>query len=685
MKTLDEAAAWIKSGMLEKLSRVRKEEHKKETDGKKVLQHKVIWDQFPVSPEEFILSPDFLDDKRKRNIWPAVREDMIQIFSGKDRRGRVDYSPACNLFLDCEGLGSGKSTKIALLITYTVYWLHCLKNPFKYFGLSDLGTTISIMNVAPTEEKAKRIVYQKLYAMLHQIPWFHDMGYMPDKRFRNELRFYKQPNVTRISKEELDQLVPFVVLRAGAGKPASIVGEDVYTGVVDEAASDGGFELLDGTDRCEQIFEVLNTRRKSRFVDRGINYFISSAGTEDRWLEQMIMKTEEHCKIHGLDPKGVIEIDDLKIMYRRRASYDANPKFRHEDTFQYVVEKTTEKGTKINYPLEIPMSFRRNMETQPEKTLRDICALPTMAYSPFFTDMPRIRSYCNKNRVDPLPDGGKDTVLYPLCKKCTGAQPQADVMSCAYERLPGDFRGTQGTWYYCHVDLGTGGTRKSGRDACGFAIAHRGPNVERNGTLLPTVVVDLAIRFKADKKKVEVRRNVDGKVQTMKKIEEVDLAAVREFILRLDREKGFRFAKITYDGFQSLETVQTLQKLGYLAERAPCNKDTWDNLRTMWYDDRIDIFEDGWLLYELSKLEDKGAKVDHAVGASNDEAEAVARAVEMCIEGEMPEIRKPRAMPRMAHGIAGRSFMGGGGGGAAGGRAMPRAGRRGGRGRPFYR
>lgn len=676
MRTLEEEAARIRMAMLERVRREKNEEAR--GTGKKVLVAKQIWDQFPVSPEEFMLSPDFLNDKRNNNFWPAIREDMRAIFCGTNDQGKIDYSPAPNLFLDCEGLGSGKSTKIALFVTYMVYWLHCLKNPYKYFGLSDIGTTMAIMNLAPNEEKAKRIVYNKVFAMMHSIPWFHDMGYMPDKRFRNELRFYKMRS-NAFNKKELEYIDPFLVIRPSSGKAAAVVGEDLYAGIVDEAASDGGFELLDGTDKCEEIFEVMNTRRVSRFGKKGINMFISSAGTEDRWLEQMIFKVEEFRKANDIPPdQDIVEMNGLRVMYRRRPSYKANPQYKHSETFYYFVERETEKGVKVKYEFDIPMDFKRDMETRPEKTLRDIMALPTQAYSPFFSDMGRVRNACNKGRVDPLPDNGKDGILYPLCKKCLGEPGKVDLCACAWEQLPPWFQGVPGTWYYCHVDLGTGGTRKSGRDACGFAIAHRGPNVERGGIVLPTVVVDLSIRFKASKKKIEITRTVDGRKRTARKYEEIDISSVREFLVRLAQRRGFNFAKITYDGFQSLETLQTLQKMGYLAERAPCKKDTWDNMRSMWYDGRVDIFEDQWLMYEMSKLEDKGEKVDHAVGASNDEAEACARAIEMCIEGEMPDIKPPRARPRMGFGVAntgGRIMLGARRGGAA----------RRGRGAPFFK
>jgi len=638
MRTFREEAQRIQEAMLDRVSSLRAEPKKK------ILVPKTVWEQYPVSPHEFINGRDFLHDT-KGDIWPALRADMETIFAGEDSKGREDYSPICNVFLDCEGLGSGKSTKVVLFICYITYWLHCLKDPYGYFGLGDLGSTMAVMNIAPKEEKAKRIIYNRLFSMIHRIPWFRDMGYIPDKRFRNELRFYKNKQTLSMKKDDLDQFIsPFLVLRPGSGKISSAVGEDLYAGIVDEACSEDGFELMDGTDRCEDIFEVMHTRRKSRFGDKGINMFISSAGTEDRWMERMIQEVEEHRAIHQTTGE-ITEIADMKIIHRRRPSYKANPRYKNSKTFHYTVTKDTEKGIQLVYELDIPVEFKRDMELKPEKMLRDICALPTLAHNPFFAEWARIRDNVNKQRRDPLPDNGNEMSLAPLCKKCLGLH-RNDSTPCAWEMLPGWFKGEKGVHYYVHIDLGTGGTKKSKRDGAGLAIAHRGPDVEYNGTMLPSVVVDLAVRFKASKKKMTIRKQDGGKTSSSKRVEEIDIASVREFILKLDRERGFKFAKITYDGFQSLETLQTFQKLGYLAERVSCTKDSWDNLRTLWYDGRVDIFQDNWLLYEMSKLEDKGAKVDHAVGASDDEGQAVARAIEMAIEGEVPEVKKPRSIPR---------------------------------------
>ncbi len=924
---------------------------------------------------------------------------------------------------------SGKSVSCSLFVAYLTYWLHCMSNPYDYYDMYKTGNVPLMMCLAPTEQKARKIVYQKAYATIAAIDWFRDNNYAPDPRHKNQLIFYKSGfDVTKAAKRELTNLTPYLNIRFGSGKAQAVVGEDLYACVVDEACSPGGFELRNGVDRCEEIYETVDTRRISRFGEAGLNMFISSAGTEDRWLEKKVQSIEEWRVLNGITDKNSITEgmeSGHRFYHRRRASFDCNPTYKDSPRFNYRVEKTTKKGAKIVHDLKIPLEFKSAMESDPEKFLRDICAIPTMAAQPYFTAWQRVLQNVNYDRVDPLPDNGEDNVMpvftkedgtigawdllppdfvgkegmlyycfpkntpvimsnfqrkdiqeivcgdevithtgskkkvldtfsrhykgefvkiktqgghefaptndhkilvlrknkcmcgnsfhYPGCKhekvKCefreevpdyspewieagdiskgdflvipkynsdfirnidgfdlcpelaklcgwfmaegsygkakikSGVkyytlaftlhedeievaydlyrcarllEPSAeiwmkphpskkalavrikkvprlirfmrdhigeyshrkfiskDLMSASkdfhfeflksylngdghyshvvydggqhghhtygsttsikmcdairmllvkYGFVPSEMKKTSkyvkndgtnsdsyrigihghkqhadmfggnydhnmnerlygfnvGDYCYlpvreieryydecevydievqddhsfivsggfvvhnCHIDLGTGGTRSSGRDACGVSLSHRGPDIIRADIAYPTVVVDLSIRFKASKRKLKTEGGISQRT-----VDEIDISDVREFIIKLDRERGFNFAKITYDGFNSLETLQTLQKLGYEAERAACNKDTWDNCRSLWYDGKIDIFEDEWLLYEMSKLEDKGDYVDHGVGGHDDEAQAMARAVEMAIEGFKPDIKPDRGRPRLS-------------------------------------
>lgn len=651
MKTLDKESDDIKMLLYKKIQQLKQEKSSKEKEIYELEKHAIqdVWDELPVGPLEFCRSSEFLGDKEGTKIFPSIVHDLEVIFSGTDKYGNLDYSPACNLHLDISGLSSGKSTKISIIMSYMTYWLHCLKNPTEYFGLWDHTSTILFMCVAPTEEKAKQIVYDKTCGLIKSIPWFKDRNYLPDPRNKNQLRFYKiGVDPITLHPKDLKNHKPVLNIRYAAGKGNAAVGEDLMLGVVDECCTPGCFELKNGTDIAEDIYETMHTRRDSRFKMGGMTMYISSAGTDGRWLEQKMQAVEEHRKRYGiLSNDQIVPLDVKTNVYAvRRPTWEANPKHMSSEKFPYKIEKTTDKGVTLSYNLEIPTEYRSLVEQNPEKFLRDVAAVPTSAYQPFFTNWSRVLEKVNKNRVDPLPDNGKDNVLHPFTNEETG-------QIGAWDLLPPDFVGKSGVQTYLHVDLGTGGVKGSGTDACGLCVSHRGPDVEREGVMHPTVVIDLCIRFKASKKKIQ---KMDRDVSE-RRVDEIQVQDVREFIIRLARDRGFDFAKITFDNFASLETIQVLNRMGFEAEKASCTKDTWDNCRTMWYDGRIDIFEDTWLLYEMSKLEDKGSYVEHSSNSSDDEAQAMARAVELAVEGFIPDRPKARPRPRLGPGL-----LGGGGG-----------------------
>ena len=467
---------------------------------------------------------------------------MEVIFSGKDEFGRLDYSPACNLFCNIAGIGSGKTTSVARIYAYFIYWLHCLKNPIDYFGKDDRSATILFMCMAPTEDKAQKLIYKKTYDEISQINWFKEKGYAPDPRNLNQMNFYRLGvDMDGMDKKELKHHKVFLNVRYSAGLARSIVGEDLLVCGVDEASTPGGFDLKDGRDKCVEIFETADQRRKSRFHEKGLNIFISSAGTEGRWLEQMLQRTESYRKEYSV-PKDqkIIELDkDIKVYAVRRPTYECDPYYAGKPTFHYKVSKTNEKGITIDYNLEIPEDYRNDMEVKPEQTLRDICAVPSASQQPFFSNWTRVLDMINKERVDPLPDNGRDEVM-PVFK-------QADGTLGAWEMLPEWFRGQPGDDIYCAIDLGTGGTESSGRDACGLALSKRGIPVLRDGMEVPTVDVLLSIRFKASKRKLKTTEKYHEKFN-----DEIMISDVREFVQKLHTERGFQIAKVSYDGFMCL-------------------------------------------------------------------------------------------------------------------------------------
>lgn len=553
-----------------------------------------VWEEKPVSPAEFISGKEFLNDF-KGTIWPWVRQDLDIIFSGPN------YDPICNLYLNSSGIGSGKSTMSSVLYSYLVYRLLCMRSPSNYFNLRD--SVIAFMNMAPRAEQAKGIVFEKFSKTVKEIPWFKERKFFPDPKIESVLKFPKSIHVVPGNSSEKFPL-----------------GADLYGGIIDEAC----FYATPSKDPCEEIFYALDERRESRFGVNGLIVMISSAGSETCYMEKTLAAVEARRIEQGLGPNDIVEWNKLKVFAKRRPIWECRPKktfYPSGKTFHYSVKRETATGVMISYDLDIPVELEERFKLQPEQSLRNLASIPTMTINPYIVEWERVLNNCNKARTDPFPD--PDGPISPV-----------EV----FRGLPDDFRGQDGVQYFCHVDLATGGSDGKG-DACGLAIGHKGSGRMVGDISTQTSVLDLSIRFKAGPTK------------------EIQLPEVFQFIVDMQTKRNFKFAKITFDGFQSVFIIQFLNSFGILAERDPVTKKDYDTMKDQLYNGALDYFYDTNLFRELKYLEDAGAmRPNHAINMHDDESDCVAKVCSAVCEGMPVEevVRK-----RWKGGSTGTSLTGG--------------------------
>lgn len=508
-----------------------------------------------VSPEEFVLSDEYYGadqrDGLHPDVYPVIIDDMKEIFSGPN------YAPKYRTFVDIEGTGSGKSTKAALFTTYSIYRLHCYKDPARALGLRS-KSIIAFINMAPTADQAKRLVFTRVGDAIKRIRVFTSRGWLPNPNIESYLDFPKR----------------ILVVPGNSSKSFSL-GYDLYGGIIDEAEH---FTESVTTDPVEQLYCQLNDRRESRFHNDGLIVLISDARTAHCYLEKLASMSKS----------------DSTIYFKRRSRWEAKPELKVHPTFEYAVNVPNDSGGIDHVVLHPPEIYRKNFEERPGEALRTIAAIPTMTLTPFFGNWAAVIESLNQRRADPAPDNGTGQPLYP-----------ADV----YRQLPGNFRALPGVGYFAHVDLARSRDAGVRSDCAGFAICHRAPDVEAGGQKWSTVVLDLAVRFKGSLTRP------------------VKFSEVRELIYNLDKLNGFKFVKITYDGWQSIESLDELSAVGYNVDKRSVGIEEFIVLRDLMYGNRLDWFSDQWLLHELQTLEDLDNKVAATLGEHDDESFAVAGAV----------------------------------------------------------
>ena len=286
-----------------------------------------------------------------------------------------------------------------------------------------------------------------------------------------------------------------------------------------------------------------------------------------------------------------MKTEDPTVYKRRSALWDVKPGFDLSEKATFEISAQTEDGlTKIRIPSMFYLDYHKN----PEMFLRDFCAIPSLALEPYLKDYAAIEEAFKTDRIKNIWKQG-----YLLTE--AGDEYKTPI--------------------FIHVDLGLTG------DACAVV----GVQKYRNLYIAPLVA-----RIQGSKKHNR----------------EVDFSEVRDLIMRV-KAKGFRIGKISFDGWQSVDSIQTLKKKFPAKEVNGRKEETveilsidrniapYDTMKGLLMDRRLRLPDFAILRKELRSLElIKGTKVDHPKKGSKDVADALAGA---CFWAAGMEVNAPAA------------------------------------------
>jgi len=284
-------------------------------------------------------------------------------------------------------------------------------------------------------------------------------------------------------------------------------------------------------------------------------------------------------------------------------------------------------GEKFKYKsLMIPIEHKEDFEKNPEKAERDLMAMPSKSLEPYIKLYDKIKNAISE-RENPV-IGSEDIDPDFWCKSISN--------------------------YVIHVDLALS------KDSCGFAMGHW-----EDGK----VIIDLLLRL------------------TAKPGSEIQFSEVRERIYELSRRK-FQIGKVSYDGWQSVDSRQILQRKGYSTSLLSVDRtiEPYDQLKSFLYQGLIEFpyadYEDlegrqprtpvEYLIRELEELElIKGKKVDHPPKGSKDISDAVAGVCywfgreAVAVESSAPKStpgtmgKETKSVPKETSGSMSKSYGGG--------------------------
>lgn len=557
------------------------------------------WLHEPVSATRWISDPEYFGHVGA-NMWDRLKEDFLKIMESPTRPLRVALTGS---------IGWGKSFLSATIASRLLYEVLCLRGPQEFYGLS-MTSWISFMNLAISASHARRVFFSQLREMIDGSKWFRQ------RMCRNmEVASFLTWPGRRVS------WVP------GSSSELSALGENLFGGVIEEAnffqVSVTSKKIRSAAERewdqAKKLQDSMWRRMTSRYARMGrvpgMLILNSSASYPDDFMEKIVKENDpytaviNHAEWETKPPSRFCGKTFLVFV----GDQSHSPKVIENDA---EAERYGKIGKVMPVPVEYISSFRRDLEG----SIRDVMGVNVRSSNRFFTNVEALARAFTDTTI-PVPfrqeyAEGIDAafingaILYYKFmepKILPGKRPKIKLHPNAPR--------------FAHIDLGIS------NDCAGLCVCHIGDMVEMERTedvegdvrvvkeSLPVIYVDLALRLIPP---------VEGEIQ---------IEDVRTILYDLRDKCGFNFIRITYDQFQSKESMQTLARrfgedtVGLLSVQKTA--DQYIVLKEAIYEGRLKCYAYPPLVRELHGLvyDPRTNKVDHLPNASKDVADALAGAV----------------------------------------------------------
>lgn len=500
------------------------------------------------------------------------------------------------------GKGSGKDFCCQICFARISNILLSLKNPQQYYGLSP-DTYIHMLNVAASAPQAHSVFFKPLRSMVTRSPWFSTKfeGDVPGPQ-ATEVRFVKQ-----------------IELISGHSQASTLEGKNLVAGIADEISEFPTEEEVaqSRTGRtpaktAKAILSMLKTSGATRFPETYRLAQISFPRYKGDAIESAITVGKADNTKNGDQSRYFVS--------GPHATWVVNPRY---DRFQRI-EIPGASQPVPNLPV-----FIEDYAKDPAESRAKYECKPELAENRFLqNDEAIFAAFQEVHSVPPVTfeyywgldeSGGAPTDAF------SGHDPSKAVpgWQVRFHYAP-DFRPMAGALYTLHGDMAIKG------DRAGVAMCHvrtwdrRDWAVPGGGAMLeqrPIVKMDFVGAFEAD-------------ARTQPAPREVQIRWYRKLIWEL-RSRGFQIVFVSFDNFQSTDSMQILDSWGIETKKASTdrNNDLYNTLRDVLYDSRLEGYYNELLVTELRTLSKlKNGRIDHPPSGSKDLADALAGAVSGAVE-----------------------------------------------------
>ena len=585
---------------------------------------------YEVVPIEKFLESEYYIGPEHVRIYDYWKDELKDLFNS-----------GCSEWIVTGSLRSGKTSAAIIAVIRKLYELSVMikmnaqndrlkENKF----LASVGGSIYFIYLSVSYRQAVLTGFGQMQSLLDEIPYFRE-------------EFPRNNKIDSILKFPSN-----VSIFAGSGGMHTI-GTNLFGAILDEA----NFHHQDGTGdiayhKIFSLYEDIIIRRKATFMqegkDIGLSILATSSDTMSSFSEKRIElcagdKTVKitHAVVYRTKPVGTFSLEEF-IVFKGTEIIDPCIINNFEDLISVLREVNIDfKGggedleynysllppdVKETYFVTVPVDFKKEFERDCVIALRKIAGVSTCAKTSFFKSVEAFNKNIDENLVHPF-----HSEVFSLS---TGDNYRLEdffrpSLLKSFELNPDAERSV-------HIDLSVTG------DSVGIAMVYVSDEVKFTSAFNKDVVNE-----KNEVKSEVIQADISAmpivtiefmlKIKVPKHPHEIPIRRIREFFMYLNRVYDINFKKITYDQYQSRESIQYFLDSGIESDILSVDRNDIPhiNLKNMLIENRIRMyaypeFKDEWfsLIHDNVKR-----KVDHPSGGSKDVSDAVVGACWNAIEG----------------------------------------------------
>ena len=293
----------------------------------------------PVPIQTFVQEKKYLGLPPLSDIQEEIVKHNTQIFKEKTLIALMGQEAGSKYYKDYTdnevicmlGKGSGKDHCSRISMAYTIYLLHCLRDPLNYFGKAH-GVYIDLLNLAVNAQQAQRVFFEPFKNLLLNSPFFNEVGFEPRV---SEVFFFSRP----------------VRCFSGHSESEGWEGYEVLTVVLDEIAAFKTDAELKGVTRSKgsasAIYNMSKLSVMSRFPEVGKVILLSFPRYKGDFIEQRYY--------------GAREKNEPKTWTIKAATWEVNPTIKREQL----------ESEYIRNPVEAAARFECNPPNMEDAYFRD--------------------------------------------------------------------------------------------------------------------------------------------------------------------------------------------------------------------------------------------------------------------------------------------------------------------------